>query len=89
MKNSVRIDTVKVFDDDDRNMKKLIALKGIKNKSEIYRMTLKESVTNHEMHVELAEMKKRIAELETELDQNTSLLQDVYTVLRRIETKLQ
>lgn len=74
-----------LFPKDEENLKKLMNLKSKKNKSDVIREALSESVMNSEMHVELKELKEHINNLEIMIEEQTGLLQDVYTVLRRIE----
>lgn len=69
MKEHLRVDTFKVFPDDDKALSFVMAKEGTKNKSEAYRVALKTYLDLHQLPQEVAELKAIIMTLNESIQQ--------------------
>lgn len=74
----LRMDGMRVFEEDDKRMKVLGKRWGVKKNSQILRMALEESVRNLELHQEVNGLKNELAEVKESLESVNMLLQDLY-----------
>lgn len=72
------MDGIKVFEDDDTNLRILMKKWGEKNISAVYRKALSESVRHVDLHLEIDSLKKELLINNEHQEATNMLLQDLY-----------
>lgn len=85
MREHLRVDTYKVFDEDDKNLN-FIMTKNKLSKSESYRLALKTYVDLYSVIEENKSTTKEIQELKNKIENLTQSMQNLYEiVLHKLE----
>ena len=84
MKEHLRMDGVKVFDEDARRLRLVMQDHQIKNKSEAWRIALREYEKNRDQAEAFDDLKDEVYSLKNEIAKLSSGIEDLYFIVQSL-----
>ena len=87
MKENLRMDGVKVFDEDARRLRLVMQDHQITNKSEAWRIALRDYEKNRDLAKSFDDLKEEVSSLKNEIAKLSSGIEDLYFIVQSMSTE--
>lgn len=87
MKEYLRMDGIKVFEEDAKRLDLVMQDHQIKNKSEAWRIALREYEKNRDLAESFDDLKEEVSSLKNEIAKFSSGIEDLYFIVQSMNTE--